>query len=535
MRAVLRNAVIALIAIAAPALVAEMAHGQAASPAAEPAPTLSARVPLMIGDKLKISFYETIDIGAAKHGSSDGAAPQAPLRTFYQRMDVSGDYTVEQDGAISIPLLGRFQIEGRALDDVRSEVALSFTSTTGRAANIDIKIADRSPVYVVGPVKNPGAYKYVPGMIVLHAIALAGGVDRGEQNLSGMIEGARQVERLRSVTVEVQQLLARRARLLAERDGETVLPMPAQLATMAGEVVATNFLATETIILRAEKFKRQQEQKEVGLKIAAAQSEVDALNRKLDQADVQRALRTERLDDMQKLKDRGLVTNNNVLMLRSELSDIEAHRQDYLVAFVQAKARLAEIEGTGVRLASERAVNLATAIASAEKELAVAREAMISAGSIASILDRPASRSQDAESYQIVRQSKDGATTHAATETSALMPGDVLKISMKSSVSKPIPVVPLPLPEPRLPDTQTAEKSLISWPVDSFGGARPLSPKLITNSSHTNIADGVGSISPRPRAQGRCKRFELIADHFRSLHYNGSKLQRSSTSRTASR
>ena len=59
-------------------------------------------------------------------------------------------------------------------------LAVSFTSVIGRSANIDVKILERSPIYVVGPVKNPGAYKYVPGMIVLHALALAGGLDRGE-------------------------------------------------------------------------------------------------------------------------------------------------------------------------------------------------------------------------------------------------------------------------------------------------------------------------------------------------------------------
>jgi hypothetical protein len=61
-------------------------------------------------------------------------------------------------------------------------LAVSFTAVIGRSANIDVKIFDRSPIYVVGPVKNPGAYKYAPGMIVLHAIALAGGLDRGEGN-----------------------------------------------------------------------------------------------------------------------------------------------------------------------------------------------------------------------------------------------------------------------------------------------------------------------------------------------------------------
>ena len=59
------------------------------------------------------------------------------------------------------------------------------------------------------------------------------------------------------------------------------------MTTMAGEAAARNFLATESTILRAEQSKRQQEQKEIGLKTAAAQSEVEALRRKLDQADVQ--------------------------------------------------------------------------------------------------------------------------------------------------------------------------------------------------------------------------------------------------------
>jgi protein involved in polysaccharide export with SLBB domain len=160
-----------------------------------PTPTLPAKLPLEIGDNLKIAFYETIDMGSNGQSGRNGVESQGALRTFYQRMDLSGDYTVEQDGAISIPLLGRFQVEGRALDEIRANLAVSFTAVIGRSANIDVRILDRSPIYVVGPVKNPGAYKYVPGMIVLKAIALAGGLDRGGENLSGMVEGAREMER----------------------------------------------------------------------------------------------------------------------------------------------------------------------------------------------------------------------------------------------------------------------------------------------------------------------------------------------------
>jgi exopolysaccharide production protein ExoF len=463
MRAIIRNSLLVLIATAV--LGGDAASGQVALPQrravndSAPAPISPAKLSLEIGDKLKISFYEMIDVAAMKQGGRDGADPQGALRTFYQRMDLTGDYTVEQDGAISIPLLGRFQIEGRALDDVRADLAVSFTAVIGRSANIDVKIVDRSPVYVVGPVKNPGAYKYVPGMIVLHALALAGGLDRGE-GVPGMVEGAREMERLRTMTLQTKQLLARRARLEAERDGVSTLPIPIQLAKLAGEKTAQTLLATENTILRAEQARRQQQGREIALRLAAARNEVEALKRKLEQSEVQKDMRIERLNDMQKLKERGLVTSNNVVALRTELSDIEAHRQDYLVAIVQAEARLAEAEEASPRLSSENTANLANAIAAVDKEIATAQETMISARVLATILYRPTSGTPQAEAYEIVRQSKDGAKTLQATETSPLMPGDVLKINSNMGAINPSSIVmPTPQSVPTLPYINTANKS----------------------------------------------------------------------------
>src|SRR5260370_38098300 len=104
MRAIIKNSVMALIATVV--LGGEVAYGQAtlpqrrASDSSAPVPATSAKLPLAIGDKLKISFYETTDIGATKHSGRDGAEPQGPWRTFYQGMDLSGDYPAEQDGGI---------------------------------------------------------------------------------------------------------------------------------------------------------------------------------------------------------------------------------------------------------------------------------------------------------------------------------------------------------------------------------------------------------------------------------------------------
>ena len=154
------------------------------------------------------------------------------------------------------------------------------------------------------------------------------------------------------------------------------------------------------------------------MKVAAARDEVNALKRKLDQFDIQKDLRNERLDAMQKLKDRGIVTSNNVLMLRTELADIEARRQDSLVAVAEAEARLAEAQGDGVKLSSEKTADLTKEIATVDEEIASAREATLSASVLATILYRNVSPDLQAETYEIVRQSKDGANSRLLAERS---------------------------------------------------------------------------------------------------------------------
>jgi hypothetical protein len=264
------------------------------------------------------------------------------------------------------------------------------------------------------------------------------------------------MERVRSSTLQVNQLLARRARLEAERDGVSSLPVPIELSQLAGEKAARTFVAGEDAILRAEQARRRAQKRENALKAVAARSEVEALRHKLDQIDAQKDMRTERLNDMQKLKDRGVVTSNTVLTARTELSEIEAHRQDYLVALTQAETRLAEVEEASERLSLENSAKLATALATIDQQIASAQETMISAKSLAALLYRPVSGTQ---TYEIVRQVSDGVRTLRAAETSPLMPGDVLKINSSSAAVSPATVDPAPQPEPPRSYIRTATEN----------------------------------------------------------------------------
>jgi hypothetical protein len=69
MRAIVKTSVMALTAAV---VLGSVVYGQGTVPqqrsvdGSAPAPAMSARLPVEIGDKLKISFYETIDMAATK-------------------------------------------------------------------------------------------------------------------------------------------------------------------------------------------------------------------------------------------------------------------------------------------------------------------------------------------------------------------------------------------------------------------------------------------------------------------------------------
>jgi hypothetical protein len=314
----------------------------------------------------------------------------------------------------------------------------AFAKAMGRRPDVSIAILDRSPVYVVGPVKNQGAYKYIPGMVVLHAIALAGGLDQGLGNTSQLIETVREKEQLRKATDDLKRLLAYRARLEAERKDTETLEPSAQLIAIAGKEGAQLFLGAEIAGLLIEKAKRRQQTAELSSAVNAAHNELEALKRKMSQFDVQTDIRKERLGNLKNLMTGGLTTQNGVINIRSELSDIEARRQDCQLAIVQAEGRLAQAEQARDRLQLDNAANLAKAIAATDTAIADAQQSLTASEIVGSILGESNAgigwiKSSTRPRYEIVHRRPGNSPVTPAEETSSLRPGDILKISIQTS------------------------------------------------------------------------------------------------------
>jgi polysaccharide export outer membrane protein len=98
--------------------------------------------------------------------------------TVYDHADLSGKFSVEADGTLTFPLIGRVKAAGltlRVLEDrLKTQFADGYLRNPQVAVSIDEYKSQR--VFVMGEVRGPGAYQLTGDMTVIEALAKAGGV-----------------------------------------------------------------------------------------------------------------------------------------------------------------------------------------------------------------------------------------------------------------------------------------------------------------------------------------------------------------------
>jgi len=96
--------------------------------------------------------------------------------TVYNETDLSGDFTIDGQGYVRLPLVGQVQAAGLTSYGLESHIADAFVKG-GFLLNprVAVEITTYRPFYILGEVSKPGEYAYVNAMSAPNAIALAGG------------------------------------------------------------------------------------------------------------------------------------------------------------------------------------------------------------------------------------------------------------------------------------------------------------------------------------------------------------------------
>jgi polysaccharide export outer membrane protein len=120
--------------------------------------------------------------------SSSSASTATPTRAAYQlgtgdqlriivfgEEDLSGEFQVDDTGAVSIPLVGDVTARGQTLRSFEAAVREKLTEGYLKDPRVSVQVLNYRPFYIIGEVENDGEYPFVSGMHVLNAVAVAGG------------------------------------------------------------------------------------------------------------------------------------------------------------------------------------------------------------------------------------------------------------------------------------------------------------------------------------------------------------------------
>ncbi|WOI52892.1 polysaccharide biosynthesis/export family protein [Parvularcula sp. LCG005] len=120
--------------------------------------------------------------------STEGVAPEAfsaedyrlgpgdkVKLTVYGEEDLSGEYSVDGAGQVSLPLIGEFQARGLTVRELQGSVDAALRDGYLKDPSVSAEVVAYRPFYILGEVKRPGTYAYQSGLTVLNAVATAEG------------------------------------------------------------------------------------------------------------------------------------------------------------------------------------------------------------------------------------------------------------------------------------------------------------------------------------------------------------------------
>src|SRR5258708_6069381 len=103
--------------------------------------------------------------------------------TVFNEKDLSGDFDVNDQGVIALPLIGQVPVRGKSLSEVETLIATRYGKDYLTDPKVNVEVLNYRPFFILGQVNNPASYPYVNPTKLLNAIAMAGGgTTRGRQD-----------------------------------------------------------------------------------------------------------------------------------------------------------------------------------------------------------------------------------------------------------------------------------------------------------------------------------------------------------------
>lgn len=350
---------------------------------------------------------------------------------------VSGDYSIGADGALSLPFIGQLQADGRTAAELSVEIGKKMQVLFGLKdlPSASVEIAEYRPVYLSGEVQTPGAYPYAPGLTVLKAVSFGGGLRRADPGQRFARDFLRSEGEAAVYVAERNRLLIRRARIVAEMSGAKDIEMPKELEK--SEEARPIMESEKALMASREKRLRLQLTALADLK-SLLDNEIGSLGKKSETQTRQLELVHGDLSKMDALAEKGLAISSRRLALEQRTADLQAALLDIDTATLKARQDINKAGQDETNLQNDWDAQLAQELQNTEQELDTLA---LKLGTSRDLMSEALMQSSDAASlkgglsadnigYSILRTVKGKTEAIRATETTPVLPGDVVKVDV---------------------------------------------------------------------------------------------------------
>lgn len=410
------------MALALPVLAQVSADAVSAAPPTSTTPTAAATTAqeykLGPQDKLRLRAFEW----------------RPNVDTVFEWSSLNAEFTVSASGSLSLPIIGEVSAAGLTTNELAKAIGERLKSIIGLAVapNIAVEVTQYRPFYIMGGVNKPGEYPYRPGLTVLQALSVAGGVlGSGESGLRVGRDIITSKGELQQFTTEIGMLMARRARLDAESLAAEKISFPAELEKRKNDPAVVLMMQQEQTIFDTRRSTLKTEIAALEqLKVFLAK-EVESIEAQIKAQGTEREIIKKELENISSLVSRGLAVAPRQLELERSASRLEGDRLRLESTLLTAKQNISRTEISIIEARNKRSNEVANDLRETQNKLEIALTKFGTAERLLYETQFTAPQALSgghapkyAPSYTIVRNQKEV----QANDSTAVEPGDTVRV-----------------------------------------------------------------------------------------------------------
>ena len=355
-----------------------------------------------------------------------------PSKGQYERWDaIGGEYTVSDDGAVFLPFLGSLPVGTLDNAGLTNQIATRLQEKIGlmQTPVVMIEILEYPPIYVVGDVAKPGEYKFRPGLTVLQSLAMGGGPVRAKSEQQ--TQSIRLAGELRETDHAILRSAAKLSRLHAEMDGAKEITF--DRTDGSDQQYAAGIYNEERVIFQARASALERQSKALTELRDLLNTEISTLEEKQAGADDNIKSVEDQLVSVKTLVQKGLTLSSRQMDLQRLLTTYRADKLDLVTAIMRGRQAISETTRNLEGLADARRSEIAT---EAQSERANLDQLKMKRELAQKLLIEGLAASDDAKNpgdelpltFTVSRRSEGQINQFPASETTALEPGDVVRV-----------------------------------------------------------------------------------------------------------